>query len=138
MSQRTVFLARLFGLGMTIVSIGMLIDEPNLRATVQLFAHDPPATLIVSLLCIASGLAVVLTHQVWSGGIAPVLITLLGWILLIRGVVLLVLPPNLLESVVDAITGGVWLYLTGVVALGLGLILTYAGFRPPPIVSGGS
>jgi hypothetical protein len=135
MSRKTIYLARLFGLGMTIVSVWMLLDESDLRATIQLFVHDRPATLIVSLVCIASGLAVVLAHQVWSGGIAPVLITLLGWILLIRGVVLLLLPPNLLESFADALTGGAWLYAAGVIALGLGVTLTYAGFRAPPIVA---
>jgi hypothetical protein len=135
MTQRTVFLARLFGLGMTIVSVWMLIDEPDLSTTIKLFVHDRPATLIFSLVCIASGLAIVLSHQIWSGGVAPILITLLGWILLIRGVVLLVLPPNLLESFVDVVVGRHWLYVAGVVALVIGLILTYAGFRAPPIVS---
>jgi|HubBroStandDraft_1064217.scaffolds.fasta_scaffold271109_2 hypothetical protein len=135
MTHQTVFLARLFGLGITIVSVGMLIDEPGLSATIQLFVHDRPATLMLSLVCIASGLAVVLSHQIWSGGIAPILITLLGWILLIRGVILLVLPPNLLESFADALVGRPWVYAAGVVALVIGLILTYAGFRAPPIVS---
>jgi hypothetical protein len=135
MSQRTVFLARLFGLGMIIVSVWMLFDVPDRSATIRLFVHDRPATLILSLICIASGLAVVLMHQIWSGGIAPVLITLLGWILLIKGVVLLVLPPNLLGSFADAVVGRPRLYVGGVVALVIGLILTYAGFRAPPIVS---
>ena len=37
----------------------------------------------------------------------------------------------------SAVTGSAWLYVFGVVALGLGLILTYAGFRAPPILAGG-
>jgi prepilin signal peptidase PulO-like enzyme (type II secretory pathway) len=98
--------------------------------------HDRPATFLLALMCLVSGLAVVLGHQVWSGGIAPVLVTLVGWLLLLRGLVLLFLPPNLLESVADALVGAGWLYLAGAVALGLGLILTYAGFRAAPIVPG--
>jgi hypothetical protein len=135
MTQRTVFLARLFGLGMVIVSVWMLVDEPDMSATIQLLVHDRPATLIFSLVCIASGLAIVLSHQIWSGGIAPILITLLGWILLARGVILLWLPANLLESLVDVVVGRHWLFVAGVIALVIGLILTYAGFRAPPIVS---
>jgi hypothetical protein len=134
MRPLSVFLARLFGLSLTIVAVWMLADEPDLGATIQALPLDRPAILLLSLMCIASGLAVVLGHQVWSGGIAPVLVTLVGWLLLVRGVVLLFLPPSLLERIVAALVGTGWLYASGVVALGLGLILTYAGFRAAPIV----
>ena len=134
MRRHTVFLARLFGLGMTIVAIWMLVDEPGLGAIVQQLVHDRPATFLLSLMCLVSGLAVVLGHQVWSGGIAPVLITMVGWLLLLRGLVLLFLPASLLESLADALVGAGWLYFAGTVALVLGLILTYAGFRAAPIV----
>jgi hypothetical protein len=136
MRRQTVFLARLFGLGVTIIAVWMLVDEPDLGAFVPQLVHDRPATFLLALMCLVSGLAVVLGHQVWSGGIAPVLVTLVGWLLLLRGLVLLFLPPNLLESVADALVGAGWLYLAGAVALGLGLILTYAGFRAAPIVPG--
>jgi len=136
MRRQTVFLARLFGLFMTIVAVWMLVDEPDLGTTVQALVHDRPVTLLLSLMCLAAGLAIVLGHQVWVGGIAPVLVTLLGWILLVRGVVLLLLPAELLEHLADMLIGAGWLYLAGVVALGFGLILTFAGFRAPPIVPG--
>jgi hypothetical protein len=136
MRRQSVFLARLFGLGMTITAIWILLDERDLAAIVQLLVLDRPATFLLSLMCLVSGLAVVLGHQIWSGGIAPILVTLVGWVLLLRGLVLLFLPSNLLESLADALVGAGWLYFAGAVALGLGLILTYAGFRAAPIVPG--
>jgi hypothetical protein len=136
MSRQTIFLARLFGLFMTVVALWMLVNEAGLSAIIEALVQDRPATLLLSLMCLGSGLAVVLGHQIWSGGIAPVLVTLLGWLLLIRGVALLFLPPNLIEALVNAVSGPAWLYPVGVVALALGLILTYAGFRSPPIVFG--
>ena len=136
MRRQSVFLARLFGLGMTITAIWILLDERDLAAIVQLLVLDRPATFLLSLMCLVSGLAVVLGHQIWSGGIAPILVTLVGWVLLLRGLVLLFLPSNLLESLADALVGAGWLYFAGSVALGLGLILTYAGFRAAPIVPG--
>ena len=136
MRRQSVFLARLFGLGMTIMAIWILVDERDLAAIVQLLVHDRPATFLLSLMCLVSGLSVVLGHQIWSGGIAPILVTLVGWLLLLRGLVLLFLPANLLESLADALVGAGWLYFTGAVALGSGLILSYAGFRAAPIVPG--
>jgi hypothetical protein len=135
MSRPTIFLARLFGLFMVVVALWMLVDERELSATLDALVQDRPATLLFSLMCLGCGLAVVLGHQIWSGGIAPVLVTLLGWLLLVRGVALLFVPPNLLESLANAVSGPALLYPLSVVALGLGLILTYAGFRSPPIVS---
>jgi glycine/D-amino acid oxidase-like deaminating enzyme len=49
------------------------VDEPNLAAIVQQLVHDRPATSLFGLMCLVSGLAVVLGHQIWSGGIAPIL-----------------------------------------------------------------
>lgn len=62
--------------------------------------------------------------------------SLLGWRLLVRGVVLVSLSANLLERLTAALVGTGWLYVAGMVALGFGLILTYARFRAAPIVPG--
>jgi hypothetical protein len=137
MSHLTVFLARLIGLFIMVLAVWVLVDQSDFSAVVQAVVSDRPATLLLSLMCLAAGLAVVLAHQVWSGGIAQILVTLLGWLLLVRGVVLLFLPQNLLETLATAVVGAGWLWLIGAIALILGIILTYAGFRAPPIVSSG-
>lgn len=43
-------------------------------------------------------------------------------------------PDRAVWVLSDAVGGAGWLYLTW--AVGFGLILTYAGFRAPPIVRG--
>jgi hypothetical protein len=45
-------------------------------------------------IAVTAGLAIVIGHNVWSGGALLVIVTLLGWIILIRGVVLLFLSPS--------------------------------------------
>jgi hypothetical protein len=137
MSHLTVFLARLTGLFITVLAVWILVDQADFNAVVQAVVNDRVATLLLSLMCLAAGLAIVLAHQVWSGGIAQILVTLLGWLLLVRGVVLLFLPKNLLETLAIAVVGAGWLWVIGAVALFLGIILTYAGFRAPPIVPSG-
>jgi hypothetical protein len=49
-----------------------------------------------------AGLAIVLGHNVWSGGALPVMVTLVGWLILVRGLLLLVLSPS---AAVDLFTG---------------------------------
>jgi hypothetical protein len=46
--------------------------------------------LIAGSFNLASGLAIVLGHNVWSGGALTVVVTLIGWLVALRGVVWLV------------------------------------------------
>ena len=67
------------------------------------------------------GLAMVLGHQVWSGGALPVVVTLIGWAALLKGIVLLLVPA---KRVADAYKGigferffHVWLVVVLVIGL---------------------
>ena len=48
-----------------------------------------PWMLLSGMVATGVGLAVVLGHQVWSGGVLPVVVTLVGWAALLKGIVLL-------------------------------------------------
>jgi hypothetical protein len=74
-------------------------------------------------------------HDYWSGGALPVIVTLIGWLTLVKAVVLVVLPSNKLV----ALYGGVsptHILISGSVTLLLGIYLTVAGFRTPLDKSG--
>ena len=51
---------------------------------VTAFVHNAPAVMFASTLAVIGGLALVLGHNVWSGGLQPVLVTIFGWVLLIK------------------------------------------------------
>ena len=42
----------------------------------------------------AAGLALVLGHQVWAGAALPIVVTLVGWAVLLKGVTLLLVPSE--------------------------------------------
>ena len=50
-----------------------------------------------------AGLAMVLTHNVWSGGALAIVVTLIGWLLLIRSAVSMFLPTRMIKKLVNAI-----------------------------------
>ena len=54
---------------------------------------DAPLVLIAGVFTLFGGLAIVLLHNYWSGGALTVIITLLGWLTLIKAVLLLVFRP---------------------------------------------
>src|SRR5271166_3122933 len=128
MSVRTVFLARLFGLYCLIMATAMLLQPEAFVTTVHAFVADAPLVLIAGVFTLFGGLAIVLLHNNWSGGALPIIITLLGWLTLIKAAVLLVLPSTRLV----ALYGGVsptHILISGSLTLLLGTYLTVTGFR---------
>ena len=95
---------------------------------VHAFVADAPLVLIAGVFTLFGGLALVLLHNYWSGGALTVIITLIGWLTLIKAVVLVVLPSTKLA----ALYGGVsttHILISGSLTLLLGVYLTVAGFR---------
>jgi len=54
-------------------------------ATVRGLIASPPLLLLVEVISLAGGLAMILGHNIWSGGALPVVVTLIGWLMAIRG-----------------------------------------------------
>ncbi len=79
MSTTTIFLGRLLGLYLVAISVGMLANRRRTLATLDEMARSGPWMLFSGMVATAAGLAVVLGHNVWSGGALPVVVTLTGW-----------------------------------------------------------
>jgi len=128
MSSLTIFLAKFFGLYCIVVALAMMIRKQSTVATIQALLRDPPLLLFVEVLGLAAGLAMIVGHNIWSGGALPVVITLVGWVLAIRSGGLLALSPAALSKLVEAMRYEELFYLYMGATLVLGLYLTYAGF----------
>ena len=94
MSPTTIFLGRLLGLYLVAISIGMLANRRRTLATLDEMARSGPWMLFSGMVATAAGLAVVLGHDVWSGGALPVVVTLVGWAALLKGIALLLVPAE--------------------------------------------
>jgi sulfite exporter TauE/SafE len=132
MSPRTIFLARLIGLFAILLSLSEFLHKQATVETAAALVRDRPLLFILGMLGLLAGLAMVLAHNVWSGGALPIVVTLFGWILLIRGTILLLLPPDTLASLMDSIHFERLFYFSAGITLVLGLYLTYAGFKASP------
>ncbi len=128
MQPRTLFLARLAGLFFLFVSLATLVQAGTMGLAINALVHDRAALLVVGMMGLLGGLAMVLAHNVWSGGPLPVIVTLIGWWLLIRNMLLLFLPAQAIVALVDAFHIERFPYLYALIGLGIGLYLTYAGF----------
>ncbi len=91
-SLTTIFLGRLLGLYLVAISVGMLANRRRTLAALDEMARGGPWMLLSSMVATAAGLAVVLAHNVWNGGALPVVVTLVGWAVLLKGVALPLVP----------------------------------------------
>jgi hypothetical protein len=103
MSAITIFLGRLVGLYLVAISGGMLANRRRTLATLDEMARSGPWTLFSGMVATAGGLAVVLGHQVWSGGALRVFVTLVSWAALLEGMTLLLVPAERIAAAYKAI-----------------------------------
>jgi hypothetical protein len=130
MSSLTIFLSRLLGLYCVLVGLSMVTHKQAMVETMEALVRNPPALFIVAVIALGAGLAMVLGHNIWSGGALPVIVTLVGWMSLIKGLLFLFLPP---EAAMGVFIGGLHyeqlFYMYTAITLVLGVYLTYGGFR---------
>jgi hypothetical protein len=130
MSERTVFLSRLIGLYCILVAMSMMLHKQSVVEAVTALLNDPPLVLLVGVLTLVAGLAMVLTHNIWSAGPSALLVTIVGWITLMKGLLFLSLPR---EREADLLLAKLhyteYFYLFMAISLMIGLYLTYKGFR---------
>ena len=85
MSRLTVFLARSIGLFTVLLVVAFLVRG---SAIIETTVADGPVMLVYAITSLAMGIAMVLGHNVWSGGALPVAVTLVGWLILAKGLLL--------------------------------------------------
>jgi uncharacterized membrane protein len=126
--ELTHFLARLLGLFCIIVAVVMFSRKHAMLEIVASCIQNRSLLFLVEILGLIAGLGIVLGHNVWSRGLLALIVTLMGWVTLMRSVILLFLSPEAIERFIKAIRYEQNYYaFTGVVLL-IGLYLTIAGF----------
>jgi hypothetical protein len=129
MSPLTLFLAKLLGAMLLTIAAAMAARGPALAQTAKRMTSDPGMVMIGGAMRVGLGLAVVIGHDVWTGGALPVAVTLFGWLLYFSGLLLLFASPERLIAMVEGMklerNLPVYALATGLVGLyflGAGLI----------------
>lgn len=93
MPGSTLFLGKLIGLYLIAISVGMLVNRNRTLATLAEMARSGPWMLFSGMAATVAGLAVLLGGGD-GGGVLGVLVSLTGWLSLLKGLALLVVPPS--------------------------------------------
>ena len=98
MSPLTIFLGKFLGLAYFVTCAVCMARPKAMLDAANAMAEESGLLLISGIFTMAAGLATVIGHNVWSGGALPVAVTVLGWMMLIKGVVLMAAPPDMLVA----------------------------------------
>jgi uncharacterized protein YjeT (DUF2065 family) len=125
--QTSIFLAQLIGPIFVVLGVGMLAQPTGYRAMAEEFLASPALIYLSGLLVLVPGLAIVLTHNVWSFD-WRLIVTLLGWLATISGIFRLLMPGQVRRFGTAALARRGWLRGSGVVMVALGAVLSSFGY----------
>lgn len=125
--------ARVLGPFFTIVSATVVARSADMPKLLSEFGSSAVWPWVTGAFVLLTGIVVVALHPYWRGAPA-VVVSLLGWIMVVRGILLMAFP-NFFMSVASKTIGAesVWRAVF-VCFVAVGLFLSYAGWvaRPKP------
>ena len=129
MSPRTIFLSKLFGLSCILIALPMMFHKQAVVEMATGLLRDPHEMFLTGVLTLIAGLAMVLAHNIWSGGVLPVVVTIVGWLTLIKGFMFLLLFSEDASGLyLGTLHYSQLFYLYMAICLVLGAYLTWGGF----------
>ncbi len=122
----SLFLSKALGLYFVIISVGMLINAYTLKPILGEMLQSPGLMFVTGVMAMIVGVLIVISHNVWTLD-WRVIITLIGWVSLIKGTIRVVIPQYV--DVIDKnwMLSNASYYATFVLTFLLGVFLCYLG-----------
>lgn len=122
--ETSLFLAQLFGLCYIVVGLGILLNKGHYRKLIDESLDKALFLYFGGAMALIAGFCIVTFHNHWTSD-WRVIMTVLGWLSLLKGVFLIIWPQTVVDFSRPILKN---LPLVGVGALIFGLILGYFGF----------
>ena len=126
--KNSILIARLMGPVLLIMGLGMVIESETVRALAQEFLSSRALIYFAGILTLVAGLAIVNAHNLWVTD-WRVIITILGWLSVIGGVIRLLLPAQVQTLSTGMVANPNGMIIGGIITLVLGGILSWMGYE---------
>ncbi len=127
MSDAQIF--QVFSLVYIAIGIGILINPDFYKKLYEDLIESASAVYLGGIIALAIGYLVVTFHNTWTKDFS-VIITVLGWLALIKGILILVRPKVIITMAKAIISKEKNLKIQAVIVIVLGLLLAFLGFCP--------
>jgi hypothetical protein len=119
------YLAVIWGVSIVIIALALLVRDKHLKQLLVSIENDE-SFFLWGFISVVIGVAMVLSCNVWEWN-WQLIITLLGWAALLKGIVLL-FCPEFLKKYAIKINNEKWLPAWLLILVFIGLVITYFGF----------
>lgn len=127
----TRFFARALGPFLVVIDVTAVARASDMQSLLSQFEANSMWTFVTGAFILLLGLSIVAAHQIWRGA-AAVIVSLLGWLIVLRGVLLVAFPKVFASLANDMVGAQAWWITLCVVFAIVGLYLTYVGWTPAP------
>lgn len=124
--ELSIYLAKIFGLFMAGMGLAILINLKSFMDMVEDFMKNTALKYLAGIFLVFIGGAVVFSHNVWTGG-WPVLVTFIGWAVMLKGLMFLIFP-KVMKVMAKNVLNMKMLVFGGVTVLVVGIYLLYTAF----------
>ncbi len=123
----TILLSKIFGLYMLIAGIAIFMNRKHVMLAVVAIFKERFAQLLAGILSLLLGLLLINIHNDWSTAPA-ILISLLGWMVVVKGLVYLFMPESKLTKLMHFLSEREWYTVDAILAVVLGAYLAGYGY----------
>ena len=125
--QPVVFIARLIGPLFVVLGVGILLNQAVYADMIGQAVLIPVLIYLTGMLALTAGVAMLNGYHAWTAD-WRVVITILGWIMVIAGIVRIVLPAVTAVLAISLYSGSSAMPIVAVIVLVVGAFLCYQGY----------
>jgi hypothetical protein len=125
--ENAIFIARIFGLCYLIIGAGLLFNRKAFQRVMEDFCKNAALVFFAGVFALVVGIVIILAHNVWVAHWS-VIITIIGWAGLIKGIWIIVFPDSVSKFMQAYQKNEKFLLVHSFVALAFGVVLAFFGF----------
>ena len=123
-----VLIARLAGPLFVVIGLGILLNTSSYTGMVVEAVHSPTLVYLSGVASLLAGVAILNAYRAWTAS-WRVVVTILGWLCVIGGIMRIVLPAIVTSLATTLYSGPTALMVAAVIVLILGAYLSYESYR---------
>jgi hypothetical protein len=124
----TIYFAQLAGLYFIILGAILVLRKSTIIGLMPKLAENQPFVFFAGMIRIILGLAILIGNGPWGTHALVIVVALIGWVTLLRGIAMLLVTPEQERRLIDYWRRDATYYAAVALILALGIYLARAGF----------
>ena len=122
--ELSILLGKVMGFYFVVMGLALLFKTKVLQKSMEDYINDAVTALSDGVFIFILGLLIVLNHNVWDNS-WRVVVTLVGWFALIKGLIRLWMPKSTMNAIVNTMNNKNIYVIGGLVAILVGVFLLF-------------